>query len=94
MNAEPVVKPVQYPAIAKNRYTPAKVLMKRLVFMSGYLFTSPQNSHIVSPVMSAKRHIRAYGWSIQPTITTTNTAPVMALTMRFFILSVIAFCLF
>ena len=87
MNTAPVgVTPLQKPPTAKKKYTPAMVLMKRLVCTPFTLFTNPLYSHIVRPVTKAKSTSIAIGFIKLITMAATKNMPVMLLTMRFFIL--------
>lgn len=81
------VKPVQNPATARKKYTPAAVLMKRFTFTPSRLFTSPVNSQMVMPVNNANRAIMLMPFKKHVTMMATNRMPVMALTMKFFIIS-------
>ena len=90
MNTSAVAIPLQYAAIARNRKALAAVEMNRFTCtFSTLLFTNPVYSHVVRIVISVNSAIIATGVSMPTTIVATKNTPVMALTMKFFSLSLI-----
>ena len=79
------VNPLHVPAMARKKYTPATVEMKRLTVTPGLSFTSPVNSHTVNPVTKAKRNIIAVGLRKHTTIVATKSMPVIVLATKLFI---------
>lgn len=71
--------------MAKKKYTPATVQMKRLTVTPGRALTRPVNSHTVSPVTMANNNTIASGRRKLATTAATKIMPVMALTIKFFI---------
>lgn len=72
------------PSTAKNRYTPATVVISLFTCIPSFLLMMVQNSQTVIPVMIVNRSPNEVGLhKMPPTRTITNTIPVMARTIRF-----------
>ena len=80
------VNPLHVPAMARKKYTPATVEMKRLTVTPALSFTSPVNSQTVNPVTKAKRNIIAVGLRKHTTIVATKSTPVIVLAIKLFII--------
>ena len=79
------MKPLVVPAMARKKYTPATVDMKRLTDTPALSLTRPVNSHTVNPVTRANRNIIAVGLRKHTTIVATKSMPVIVLAIKLFI---------
>ena len=80
--------------MAKKKYTPATVEMKRLTVTFSRSFTSPVNSQMVSPVTMLNSSTIASGLRNEATMAATKMMPVTVLTIKFFIVVLVFWFVF